>query len=46
MIVIGADTYKRTRQLAAVDGSTGQLLGGREIVAADGAVPSRGAPGR
>lgn len=35
MIVIGADTHKRTHSLAGVDASTGQVLGGREIVAGD-----------
>lgn len=35
MIVIGADTHKRTHALAAVDVATGSLLGGREIAAAD-----------
>lgn len=33
MIVIGADTHKRTHALAAVDAATGQLLGEREIAA-------------
>jgi transposase len=31
MIVIGADTHKRTHALAAVDADTGQLFGEREI---------------
>lgn len=35
MIVIGADTHKRTHALAAVDAATGRLLGGREIAAAE-----------
>ena len=33
MIVIGADTHKRTHALAAIDADTGQLLGEREITA-------------
>lgn len=33
MIVIGADTHKRTHALAAVDAGTGQLFGEREIAA-------------
>jgi transposase len=33
MIVIGADTHKRTHALAAVDEGTGQVRGGREIKA-------------
>jgi hypothetical protein len=33
--VIGADTHKRTHALAAVDASTGQLLGEREIAATE-----------
>jgi transposase len=33
MIVIGADVHKSTHALAAVDASTGQLLGEREITA-------------
>lgn len=35
MIVIGADTHKRTHALAAIDASTGQLLGEREIAATE-----------
>jgi transposase len=35
MIVIGADTHKRTHALAAVDGATGALVGEREIQARD-----------
>jgi len=35
MIVIGADTHKRTHALAAVDEGTGQVRGGREIEADD-----------
>jgi transposase len=35
MIVIGADTHKRTHALAAVDADTGQLLGEREIPASE-----------
>jgi transposase len=35
MIVIGADTHKRTHALAAVDADTGQLLGEREIPATE-----------
>ncbi|MFZ2052419.1 MAG: IS110 family transposase [Solirubrobacteraceae bacterium] len=35
MIVIGADTHKRTHALAAVDADTGQLLGEREIAATE-----------
>src|SRR5919112_3273076 len=31
MIVIGADTHKRTHALAAVDAGTGRVRGGREI---------------
>jgi transposase len=31
MIVIGADTHKRTHSLAAVDGATGAVVGEREI---------------
>ncbi|MCA1700607.1 MAG: IS110 family transposase [Actinobacteria bacterium] len=34
MIVIGADTHKRTHALAAVDAGTGQVRGGQEIAAA------------
>jgi transposase len=33
MIVIGADTHKRTHALAAIDADTGQLLAEREITA-------------
>src|SRR5688572_3842142 len=36
MIVIGADTHKRTHALAAVDAGTGQFCGGQEI-GSDGA---------
>jgi transposase len=36
MIVIGADTHKRTHALAAVDARTGQVHGGRQIAASDG----------
>lgn len=35
MIVIGADTHKRTHALAAIDADTGQLLGEREITATE-----------
>lgn len=35
MIVIGAETHKRTHALAAVDADTGQLLGEREIAATE-----------
>jgi transposase len=35
MIVIGADTHKRTHALAAVDADTGQMLGEREIPATE-----------
>ena len=35
MIVIGADTHKRTHALAAVDGATGALVGERAIEARD-----------
>jgi transposase len=35
MIVIGADTHKRTHALAAVDADTGQLLAEREIAATE-----------
>ena len=35
MIVIGADTHKRTHALAAVDGGTGRLRGVREIAASE-----------
>ncbi len=35
MIVIGADTHKRTHALAAIDADTGQLLGEREIAATE-----------
>jgi hypothetical protein len=33
MIVIGADTHKRTHALAAVDAGTGRVRGAREIKA-------------
>ncbi len=33
MIVIGADTHKRTHALAAVDEGTGRQRGGRQISA-------------
>ncbi len=33
MIVIGADTHKRTHALVAVDDGTGRLHGAREIAA-------------
>src|ERR671916_2416446 len=36
MIVIGADTHKRTHALAAVDDGTGRTRGAREITADDG----------
>ena len=36
MIVIGADTHKRTHALAAVDEATGRARGAREITADDG----------
>ena len=36
MIVIGADTHKRTHMLAGVDADTGQVLSGRQIAADDG----------
>ena len=32
-IVIGADTHQATHALAAVDGGTGRIRGGREIKA-------------
>jgi transposase len=35
MIVIGADTHKRTHMLVAVDAATGQLQGRREIAATE-----------
>jgi transposase len=35
MIVIGADTHKRTHALAAVDNGTGRLRGAREITASE-----------
>lgn len=35
MIVIGADTHKRTHALAAVDAGTGEVRGEREITADD-----------
>lgn len=35
MIVIGADTHKRTHTLAAVDEGTGRLLGARDIAASE-----------
>jgi hypothetical protein len=35
MIVIGADTHKRTHALSAIDASTGQLLSEREIAATE-----------
>jgi transposase len=35
MIVIGADTHKRTHMLAAVHAETGRALGGREITASE-----------
>ena len=36
MIVIGADTHKRSHALAAVDEGTGRARGGGEIEADDG----------
>jgi transposase len=36
MIVIGADTHKRTHMLAGVDAGTGQLFSGRQIAADEG----------
>jgi transposase len=36
MIVIGADTHKRTHMLAGVDADTGQVLSDRQIAADDG----------
>src|SRR5207247_8657584 len=36
MIVIGADTHKRTHMLAGVDAGTGQVFGARQIAADDG----------
>jgi transposase len=35
VIVIGADTHKRTHALAAIDADTGQLRGEREIAATE-----------
>jgi len=35
MIVIGADTHKRTHMLVGVDADTGQVLSGRQIAATD-----------
>jgi transposase len=35
MIVIGADTHKRTHMLVGVDAGTGQVLGARQIAASD-----------
>ncbi len=35
MIVVGADTHKRTHALAAINADTGQLLGEREIAATE-----------
>jgi transposase len=35
MIVIGADTHKRTHMLVGVDAGTGQVVGDRQIVASD-----------
>jgi transposase len=35
MIVIGADTHKRTHMLVGVDAATGQVIGGRQIAASD-----------
>jgi transposase len=35
MIVIGADTHKRTHMLAGVDAGTGQVFSGRQIAASD-----------
>jgi transposase len=35
MIVIGADTHRRSHMLVAVDGQTGALCGQREIPASD-----------
>jgi transposase len=35
MIVIGADTHKRTHTLAGVDADTGQVFEGRQIAASD-----------
>lgn len=35
MIVIGADVHKSTHALAAVEAGTGQLVGGREILATE-----------
>jgi transposase len=35
MIVIGADTHKRTHMLVGVDAGTGQVFSGRQIAASD-----------
>jgi len=35
MIVIGADTHKRTHMLVGVDAGTGELFEGRQIAASD-----------
>ncbi len=45
MIVIGADTHKRSHALAAVDEGTGRLRGGREIKAERAGASGRGALG-
>jgi hypothetical protein len=41
MIVIGADTHKRSHVLAAVDEGTGKVRGSREIKAAGGVPAAR-----
>jgi hypothetical protein len=45
MIVIGADTHKRTHALAAVDDGTGRMRGARQIKADEQGVSRGGALG-
>jgi hypothetical protein len=45
MIVIGADTHKRTHALAAVDAGTGRQRGARQIGAEEPGYLGRGALG-
>ena len=46
MIVIGADTHKRSHALAAIDGGTGAVVGERTIGAEDAGFDGRLAPRR
>ena len=43
MIVIGADTHKRTHTLVALDAATGVVRGERQIQASDDGVIERAA---